>query len=804
MALLFEIIFLIIPLLFIGGGLLVGRKLKWQFSLAKIAVIAVSAIISALVAAAIANGVSHVIADMFIESGILGEYVDLTTEVKSVKEVVCAFAAMIAAPILYIPLFLIIRGILGLVNRLVVSRFYLEKEEGEKSVVRTAKKNPWGLVVGAVCGIFLCSAVMLPLVESLTVVGAMAHVVAEDISDEDVANTIDTLAGAGEVNASSVVVAATGGRLIYKMMTTYDVLGTKVSLFDEAEFLGAVEGTFVAIADEAAENEVRAHAVRHLANSFNKSNAFPMMIVEIVEVAEADWNEGREFCGIEAPSFGDAHKSITDIFVNCIKRSSGDTIKEDISSVAEVLAIILENDCWNSIKEDPVHFIENEEVTAKILLVCVENERTYPAIDDIVDFGVDNLFLSFGAFETKAEAYAAMIEEIGALAGSEDAIEANQTKLSSITKKYGLDVSKETLNVDLATMNKEQLVAWFGEAVTSSAEDFASKTSLITPDQITQNDPVLTDAKKESDTLAHVLAAAVNIIDHMGDETMEAAELLRILGPVFDAISSTETFGAENTALVLKGILQSEKVYGEIGFTMAEATMVADKIISGADSVGFSPMLLSLGQMVDVISSASSTNDIGGSVQLLLENLTPETADVITSVITPDAMQNYGVTEESAEAASKLLSDMFSGLSEKKEEMDEESFNKEATAVTDIVNIMTSSGIVDAEGTFGAEGTIGVDAEQYIDNIISSEVVSDVIIETVYGEEETATRDPLGIGIELTESEISQLEDIINDKWTNASEDEKTEGNLEKLLVSIGAIVNADISIVDGQVVVNK
>ena len=804
MTLLFQIIFLIIPLLFIGGGLLMGRKLKWQFSLAKIVVIAVSAIISALVAAAIANGISHVVADMFIESGILGEYIDLTTEVKSVKEVVCAFAAMIAAPILYIPLFLIIRGILGLVNRLVISRFYLEKEEGEKSFVRTSKKNPWGLVVGAVCGIFLCSAVMLPLVESVTVVGAMAHVVAEDISDEEVASTIDSLASAGEINTSSVVVAATGGRLIYKMMTTYDVLGTKVSLFDEAEFLGAIEGTLVAIADEEADNATRAHAVRHLAESFNKSNAFPMMIVEIVDVAETDWNEGREFCGIEAPSFGEAHESITDIFVNCIKRSSGDTIKEDLSSVAEVLAIILENDCWNSIKEDPVHFIENEEVTAKILLVCVENERTYPAIDDIVDFGVDNLFVSFGAFETKDQAYAAMVEEVKALAGVEDTAEANQTKLSSIVKKYGLDVSRDVINVDFAAMNESQILSWFSEAICSSAEDFARKTSLVTPDQITQKEPVLTDAKKESETLAHVLATAVNVIDHMGDENMKAAELLRLLGPVFDAIASTETFGEENTALVLKGILQSEKVYGEIGFTMNEATMVADKIISGADSVGFSPMLLSLGQMVDVISSASSTNDIGGSVQLLLENLTPETADVITSVITPDAMQNYGVTEESAEAAAKLLNNMFSKLSDSKEEMDEESFNKETDAVTDIVNIMMSAGMTETNGTFGTDGSIGVDAEQYIDNIISSDIVSDALIDAVYGEEEEVTRDPLGIGIELTESEIAQLESIINDKWTNASEEEKTEGDLEKLLVSIGAVVNADISIVNGQVVVNK
>ena len=800
MTLLVQLVFLIIPLLFIGFGLLIGRKLKWQFSLTKIAVIAVSAIIAALVSASIANGVSHVVADMLVESGILGEFADLTTEVKSAKEVVCAFAAMIAAPILYLPLFLIIRGILGLVNRLVISRFYLKKEEGEKSFVRTSKKSPWCLVAGAVCGIFLCSAIMLPLVGTLTAAGAVTHIIAGDIDDGDIAGALDAMAGAGEVNTSSVIVTATGGKLVYNMMTTYDVLGTKVSLLDEADFIGAVGGAVLVVADENAENETKAQAIRYASEAFKKSNAFPLVIGEVIDVAEEDWNEGREFCGIAAPSLGDDQGDITNILLDCVKRSSKDTIKEDIGSVAEVLAIIFENDCWSGIQEDPIHFIENEDVTAKILFVFVENERTYPAIDDIVDFGIDNLFASFGAFKTKADAYAAMVEEVKALAGSGD-----QSALSSIVKKYGLDIDKNIIAaVDLSAMNETQLLAWFGEAVTSSAEDFASKTALITPDQITANDPVLTDAKKEAATIAHVLSVAVDVIDHMGDEAMEVSDLLNTLGPVFDAIASTETLGAEKTALVLKGILQSEKVYGEIGFTMGEATMVADKIIEGSKSAGFSPMLLSLGQMIEVVSSATSSNNIGDSVQVLLENLTPETAGVLTAVATPDAMKNYGVAEENAEAASKLLSDMLSKLSDSKEEMDEESLNKETSAVTDIVNIMMSTGTGDVESIFGEDGALGVEAEKYIDNIISSDIVSDALIDAVYGEEEEVTRDPLGIGIELTESEISQLESIINDKWTNASESEKTEGDLEKLLVSIGAIVNADISIVNGQVVVNK
>ena len=804
MALILQLVFLVIPLLFVGFGVLIGRRLKWQFSVGKIVIIAVSAIISALVAAAISNSVSHIFADMLIESGLLGEFVDLATEVSSVKETACALAAMIVAPILYLPIFLIIRGILGLVNRLFVSRFYVKDGEG-KNRVKTYEKNPWGLVAGAVCGLLLCSAVMLPTVETLTVVGTMSHVVADDIDDETTKATLNALADAEEVNASSIIVNITGGRLIYRMMTTYKVNDRSVCLFDEAQFLGAVEGVFLTATDESFSNHERAHAIREISNAFDKSEAFPMIVVDVVAAAQKDWDEGKEFCGIESPSFGEAHRSITDIFVDCIERSSYDTVKEDVGDVAEILAIVIENDCWDEIQADPVHFIANEDVTAKMLLVCVENERMYPAIDDIVDFGVDELFDSFGAYENKAEAYAEMLEEVKAISTESKTNAEIKAEMALIIKNHGLDVDNALMNEAIfADMDNAELARWLEENVVSSEADFEEKTSLVTPDQITDGEPNLTDPVSESDALAHVLGTAVDLVEHMGNDEMSASEILGGLGPVLDALVDTETFGKERTALLLKGILQSEKIYGEIGFTMQEATLVADKIIEGAETVGFEPMLLSLGQMVDVISTATTTSNIGDAVNVLLESLTPEAAEVIAAVATPDTMKNYGISEESADAASKLISDMFSKLSSAKGDMDEESFSKESDAVTDVVNIMMSSGIVDAEGNFGEAGKIGVEAEQYIDNIISSDVVSDAIIDSVYGEGETATLDPFGVGIELTESEMAQLETIINDKWLNASEEEKTEGDLDKLLVSIGAIVNADISIVNGEIVVKK
>ena len=255
-ALIEQIVFLIIPLLFIGIGLLTGRKFKWQFTVSKIAIFVVSAILAAIVSAVLCNSISHVVGDALAEAGVfdelLGEYSDIMTEVVTVRELLCAFISMIVAPIMYIPVFGIFRGILGLINRVALTKLYIKKAEEEPSRLRVAdkKKNYLGMGLGALCGLVLCVAIMLPLMGGLSVAGTISHVVAEYIDDEQAADAVEAITDAAELNTTSVLVTALGGKGVYNIMTTYNVLGTKVSLVKEAEFFSSVGGFAVVFSDD--------------------------------------------------------------------------------------------------------------------------------------------------------------------------------------------------------------------------------------------------------------------------------------------------------------------------------------------------------------------------------------------------------------------------------------------------------------------------------------------------------------------------------------------------------------------------
>ena len=384
-SLIIQIVLVIIPLLFIGVGALMGRKLKWQFALSKIVVIAVSAVISAIVAMVVSSTVFKALFDTIIES--IGEE-DLTTlvdKVESIREFACAFVAMIVAPIIYFVLFFIIRGILGLVNRLALTRLYIRSKKGEapydstKARIRASGKSPWGIVLGAVCGMFLFSAIALAPISTLSVVGGAALNVADAIEDEEIGAVVGDVSKALKTNTSSVIVTVTGGRAVYGMMTTYTVSDERVSFAKETKFIGEAANTALTVSNENIANDQKAQAVRDFSISFGNTQVFPILLSDVISAASEEWDDGNEFLGIEAPSNDEGFEGI---LMGCITDTTKETIKEDVRALAEIVAIVIENDYIDTLEDDVMGLVENEDVTSQILLICIENERWYPVHHD--------------------------------------------------------------------------------------------------------------------------------------------------------------------------------------------------------------------------------------------------------------------------------------------------------------------------------------------------------------------------------------------------------------------------------------
>ena len=255
----------------------------------------------------------------------------------------------------------------------------------------------------------------------------------------------------------------------------------------------------------------------------------------------------------------------------------------------------------------------------------------------------------------------------------------------------------------------------------------------------------------------------------------------------------------------MTSIFQSEKVRKDIGFSYKQATDTCQSIVDGANKKGYAQMMSSLGNMVEVIEKASKSNDIKEQVDELMKDLTPEAATVIGTATTAETVKNYGVPEQSAEASANLVSGMFVSLGDAKDNgMSDEEYEAEAQAVTHVMNVMMSANENSntAKSVFGEDSATGVEADAFINDVLSSSVVSASVLDSVYGDSDEPTVDPLKLEKQLSDEETNDVVSALNDQWLNASEEDKQDGTFEKKIIAIGAIVNLNIIVSDSGVVV--
>lgn len=348
----------------------------------------------------------------------------------------------------------------------------------------------------------------------------------------------------------------------------------------------------------------------------------------------------------------------------------------------------------------------------------------------------------------------------------------------------------------------------FARGAISGQEDLENKSVKITYEDLKVESVKIDNKEKEAKAIAKVFASTLDTVDQLSAEGSKTSDVIAAFGPVLDNFASCQTIGEEITANMLVSILQSGKVRGEIGFTLVQATDMANKINNGTmGDESYTVLLTSLGTTVDIISS-SANNDgkTPEAVEKLMNDITPTTAEVLKDLSTPDTVKNYGVPEKSADAVSGMMSDMFGNMSSAKEDgrLNEEEYARESQAVSDMMSIAMSAGKSGATSTFGENSATNITATEFVDRAAGSVVISETLVNTVYGEEENAKVDPLASNRSLSDEEKGELVDALDAKWQTqleTSNDEAANAEYQKVLTSVASIVNVNIAFTAGGVV---
>lgn len=339
-----------------------------------------------------------------------------------------------------------------------------------------------------------------------------------------------------------------------------------------------------------------------------------------------------------------------------------------------------------------------------------------------------------------------------------------------------------------------------GDAATLySAESM--KSSLITLSDILENVKLYSecdDPNAAAEKISEMIIFAAEKFDLEGGLT--TAQLVNNLGELLDLMQGCELFGSQATADMVKAIFQSKDIRGEIGLSYAEIGNFADKLneTASGENGSYASTTQSISQTLDVIDKINdpSTDDDERieATQGLISNMTPENAELLSTMTKPSMMEKYGAPAEKAESVSNSVSSLFENMANYAEKSGHEpgsqEYINESTAVNTLLNLAINSTDSTENSLFasedGSKGRTGLSADDFVDLLVSSEVVSETLLTTASGDAE----DPFGIVPSAEDEEV--LSEALVSYYNDAIENDPNvnKGELISKLDAIAVVVN--------------
>lgn len=458
----------IIVLFNLFKGLIRGFKK----TLGSLAAIVISAIISAIVTAVICNPQSSLI------SAVLNNIADLlpTSDfqdilgIAAIGESISYYIAMIAAPFIFLALYVVISIIVSIIVGIVV-RFIPPRGKGKGALHRLG-----GLGVGIVCGLLVSAILLMPVVGVLNIAIAVGESELTDEIDQsgELAEIIDE---AAEDKVYAVYSVCSGWMFDSLASATYD--GERIYLKDEISVILAVVGNISAISGDVSElSKTQIDALDSVVENLDKSELLKNTLAGVLSEMASKWIAGEPFMGIDSIDAGELLNPVIDSILEVMATSEKDTITGDMSTLVDILDVmvdykLLENiDDFEKIleilSERPATEDGESAIEALINVACA-NPRMAKLSDEITMLSIRALASVLGIPENDDVRYNMLMDEIASALNESRYVADREAfveeKLVDALDKYGVKVGG-----DAAEHIANALVSDFGHMDSVSGE----------------------------------------------------------------------------------------------------------------------------------------------------------------------------------------------------------------------------------------------------------------------------------------------------------------------------------------------
>ncbi len=268
---------------------------------------------------------------------------------------------------------------------------------------------------------------------------------------------------------------------------------------------------------------------------------------------------------------------------------------------------------------------------------------------------------------------------------------------------------------------------------------------------------------------------------------------LRSLGRALDTLK-TSLFIGDSYDFILEAILRSEGA-SQFAFLTPEFIEVMLATDSSMETI------LVARQHLAVIASVKDAEHREIAIEHLLKNIDSDTAEVIIETLTPQVLQNLGMSTSQSNAMSGTLGSIVQEIANQDGEFTEEEISTEINAVDKIVSTVQSATNGDNTSNLFASGEddtaskSGMTASELVDTVVNSKIVSSAVTSSATDEEGNAVENPYGISDKLTESDKSSAKSAIEDYYSENAVADDDNAELKATLDSLASIFGVDVNL---------
>ena len=272
---------------------------------------------------------------------------------------------------------------------------------------------------------------------------------------------------------------------------------------------------------------------------------------------------------------------------------------------------------------------------------------------------------------------------------------------------------------------------------------------LVDPDEAAANITVET-LTAEADAIGAIFDSAISLKDTVGSgEINDLTQVAGAVGGILDSLSGSSSFGSDKTATLFTAVMQSETVRETADLKLSEATTLAGKATEGDPD--YTKTMNAVATGVNIANSIGKDEMASEEeIRELLNNMTPQTAAMLQTYVTPERMTGYGVPEQNSAVSAELLGNMFEYMSH-----DLPDYEAEAKAISHMLNIATAASESSEEKLFGGKLP---EATELVDIIMASDAVCNSLTTTLTDGTAVTRFDPFGVAEQIPEGSEDEAE----------------------------------------------